>query len=245
MQVRVFADPAELGEFAAEQVLSAIAERPDAVIGLATGSSPLPLYRAWARLAADRGIDLSNVRGFALDEYAGIDRAHPESYHAVIAREVTEPLGLTPELVRVPPTEATPEAASSYEQAIANAGGVDVQILGVGRNGHLAFNEPGSPLDSRTRRIQLQPETIADNARFFASIEDVPSEAITQGLGTIMEARQLVVLAAGEAKAPAVAAALTGPVTSDLPASIAQLHPNVLFVLDEAAAALLPEGVLS
>lgn len=239
MEIRVFDSSAELGRFAAEQVLSVISQRPDAVLGLATGSSPLPLYRALAGLVTERGIDLSHTRGFALDEYAGIDQAHPESYHSVITNEVVEPLGLTPSLVEVPPAEATPEAAAEYEAAIASAGGVDVQILGIGRNGHLAFNEPGSPLDSRTRRIMLTPETITDNARFFDSQADVPTEAITQGLGTIMDARKLIIIATGEAKASAVAAAINGPVTDAMPASIAQRHPDVLYVLDRGAASKL------
>lgn len=241
MQVHIFDDAAELGAFAAEQVLSAVTARPDAVIGFATGSSPLPLYRALTELVRERRIDVTRVRGFALDEYADIDPAHPESYHSVIEHEVVEPLGLTPELVRVPPAAATPEAAAEYEAAITAAGGVDVQILGIGRNGHLAFNEPGSPLDSRTRRIALTPETIADNARFFDSAADVPTEAITQGLGTIMEARKLVIIATGEAKADAVAAAIHGPVTDEVPASIAQRHPDAVFVIDRAAASKLPE----
>lgn len=239
MTVRVFDDLAKLGRFAAEHVVEAIEAKPDAVIGLATGSTPLPLYHAWAEIVAQRGLDVSRVRGFALDEYAGIDPAHHESYHSVVDREVVQQLGLTPELVSVPPTEATAADAAAYEAAIAQAGGIDVQILGIGRNGHLAFNEPGSPLDSRTRRIALTPETIADNARFFASAADVPTEAITQGLGTIMEARKLVIVAIGGSKAEAVAAALEGPVTAELPASIAQRHPNVVFVLDTAAASLL------
>lgn len=240
MEIRVFEDSAELGRFAAEQVLTAIGQRPDPVIGFATGSSPLPLYRALTELVNERGIDLSHTRGFALDEYAGIDPAHPESYHSVITHEVVEPLGLTPSLVEVPPAEATAEAAAEYEAAIKAAGGVDVQILGIGRNGHLAFNEPGSALDSRTRRIALTPETISDNARFFDSEADVPTEAITQGLGTIMDARKLVIIATGDAKADAVAAAIHGPITVDMPASIAQRHPDAVFVLDRAAASKLP-----
>lgn len=240
MEIRVFDDTADLGRYGAEQVLQAIERRPDAVIGLATGSSPLPVYRALAHLIAERGTDVSRTRGFALDEYAGIDQSHPESYHSVITNEVVEPLGLTPSFVEVPPAEASDEAAAEYEAAIAAAGGVDVQILGIGRNGHLAFNEPGSPLDSRTRRIELTEETIADNARFFSSAAEVPTEAITQGLGTIMEARKLLIIATGEAKAAAVAAAVNGPVTESLPASIAQRHPNVVLVLDRAAASKLP-----
>ncbi|KIP51766.1 glucosamine-6-phosphate deaminase [Leucobacter komagatae] len=240
MEVRVFDEPADLGCFAAEQVIAAITEKPDAVIGLATGSSPLPLYRAWADIARERGLDLSQVRGFALDEYAGIDPAHPESYHTVVTQTVVEPVGLTPELVAVPDADASAESAAAYEAAIAAAGGIDVQILGIGRNGHLGFNEPGSPLDSRTRKVQLTAETITDNARFFDSEADVPTEAITQGLGTIMDARKLVIVAVGEAKAAAVAAAIHGPVTERVPASIAQRHANVVYVLDAAAASQLP-----
>lgn len=239
MEVRVFDDTAALGRFAAEQVLEAIVARPNAVIGLATGSSPLALYSAWAELARERGLDMSAVRGFALDEYAGIDPAHPESYRSVISATVVGPTGLTPSLVQVPATEASPEAAAAYEQAIAAVGGVDVQILGIGRNGHLGFNEPGSTVDSRTRRVTLSAETIADNARFFGSEADVPDEAITQGLGTILEARKLVIVAIGEAKAAAVAAAINGPVTEDVPASFAQRHSNVVYVLDAAAASQL------
>lgn len=245
MEVRVFDDAHSLGEFAAEQVLGAIEANPNAVIGLATGSSPLSLYAAWARLAASRGIDMSGVRGFALDEYAEIDEAHPESYHSVIRTTVVDPVGLNPELVSVPSAEATPEAAASYEAAIAASGGIDVQILGIGRNGHLGFNEPGSPFDSRTRRLDLTAETIADNARFFDSAADVPTEAITQGLGTIMEARKLVIVALGEAKADAVASAVEGPITEEMPASVAQRHANVVYVLDRAAASKLSDSVIS
>lgn len=239
MDVRVFDDTAELGRFAAEQIVAAIEARPDAVIGLATGSSPLTLYRAWAELARERGLDQSRVRGFALDEYAGIDPTHPESYHSVVTSAVVEPIGLTPELVAVPSADASVDAAAAYEDAIAAAGGVDVQILGIGRNGHLGFNEPGSPLDSRTRRVVLSAETIADNARFFDAAADVPAEAITQGLGTIMEAGKLVIVAIGKAKAHAVAQAIEGPVTDAVPASLAQRHPNVVYILDTEAASEL------
>lgn len=241
MEVRIFETPDALGEFAAERVLATVAARPDAVIGLATGSSPLPVYQAWARLARGRGVDLSRVRGFALDEYAGLDPSHPESYHSVIEKTVIEPIGLTPSLIAVPSADGSPDSAAAYETAIAAAGGIDLQILGIGRNGHLGFNEPGSELDSRTRRVVLTSETIADNARFFGSIDEVPAEAVTQGLGTILDARKLVIVATGEAKASVVAAAIHGPVTTAVPASIAQRHHDVVWVLDEAAASLLPQ----
>lgn len=229
----------EAGELAARAIADLIDSTPDAVLGLATGSSPLPVYRALARLT--EGKDLSQVRGFALDEYVGLDYSHPESYHSVINREVVEPLGLDPERVQVPPGAALDpdDAAARYEDAIRNAGGVDVQLLGIGSNGHIAFNEPGSPLDSRTRRLALTQRTREDNARFFDSIDDVPTECMTQGIGTIMEAKQIFLFAFGEGKADAIRAALEFPISTDCPASALQEHPNVTFVLDEAAASLL------
>ena len=211
--------------------------KPDAVLGLATGSSPLPVWRA---LAA-RDLDLSRVRGFALDEYVGLPAGHPESYRAVITREVVDPLGLTPSLVRVPGDDGGPIALAgeSYERAIVEAGGVDLQVLGIGRTGHIGFNEPGSSLASLTRIKTLTEQTRADNARFFDSPDQVPRHCITQGLGTILRARHLVLLAFGEAKAEAVAGALEGPVSASLPGSVVQLHPNVTVIVDEAAASRL------
>src|SRR5690606_35643054 len=187
-----------------------------------------------------RGVRMDHVRCFALDEYCGLPHDHPESYHTVIDRDATRVIGLTPELVRVPEGLGDVTAnALEYDRAIAEAGGIDLQILGIGRNGHLGFNEPGSPFDSRTREIELMPETIADNARFFDHITEVPARAITQGLGTILDARELIVVATGAAKAPAVAAAINGPVSVDLPASALREHPRVTWYLDSDAASLL------
>lgn len=224
------------GEYVARAIADLIDQTPDAVLGLATGSSPLPVYSALAQLTA--GDDLSRVRGFALDEYVGLDPAHPQSYRSVIAREVVQPLGLDPANVHVPPGDAADieTAGERYEAMIRAAGGVDVQLLGIGSNGHIAFNEPGSPLDSRTRRETLTERTRLDNARFFDSLDDVPRYCLTQGVGTILEAKRIFLLAFGEGKADAVRAALEGPVTSDCPASALQLHPDATFVLDEAAA---------
>jgi glucosamine-6-phosphate deaminase len=195
----------------------------------------LPVYQALEpRL---HGIDVSRVRGFALDEYVGLEPGHPESYRAVITREVVEPLGLTPDLVRVP-AESGPlqTAGEDYEAAILAAGGIDLQVLGIGRTGHVGFNEPGSSFASLTRVKTLTEQTRRDNARFFPSLDDVPTHCVTQGLGTILRARELVLLAFGEAKAPAVAGAVEGPVTSSLPGSVIQLHPRVTVIVDEAAA---------
>ncbi|MBC9953441.1 glucosamine-6-phosphate deaminase [Leucobacter sp. cx-42] len=244
MEIHVIADPQELGALAASHVVAAIERNSQAVIGLATGSTPLPLYRAWAASVAESKLDVSQVRGFALDEYAGISPEHPESYRSVITNEVVIPVGLTPEFVRVPPSSATDADAAEYDNAIKAAGGIDLQILGIGRNGHLGFNEPGTAFDSRTHRISLTPETIEDNARFFDSVEEVPTEAITQGLGTILDSRIALVIATGESKAAAVAAAITGEVTTDMPASILQRHPNVIWCLDTAAASQLPAELI-
>jgi glucosamine-6-phosphate deaminase len=226
------------GELAAGAIAALVAEKPDAVLGLATGSTPLT---TWSALAA-RHLDLSRVRGFALDEYVGLEPGHPESYRAVITREVVEPLGLTPELVSVPegfdPSGAV-DAGARYEAAIAAAGGVDLQVLGIGRTGHIGFNEPGSSFASRTRVKTLTEQTRRDNARFFDSVDDVPMHCVTQGLGTILEARHLVLLAFGEAKAEAVAGAVEGPVTASVPGSAVQLHPHVSVIVDEAAASRL------
>jgi glucosamine-6-phosphate deaminase len=225
------------GELGAEFVARLVAEKPDAVLGLATGSTPLPL---WHALAA-RSLDLSRVRGFALDEYIGLPPGHPESYRAVITREVVEPLGLTPSLVHVPGDDGGPVegAGARYEAAIASAGGVDIQVLGIGRTGHIGFNEPGSSLASATRVKTLTEQTRIDNARFFDSLDDVPRHCLTQGLGTILRARHLLLFAFGEAKAGAIAGAVEGPVSSSLPGSAIQLHPLVTVIVDEAAASLL------
>jgi glucosamine-6-phosphate deaminase len=234
-EVVIVRDAEAAGELAAERIARLVTGRPDAVLGLATGSTPLT---TWAALRG-RGLDLSAVRGFALDEYIGLPPGHPESYRAVITREVVEPLGLTPELVHVPGDDGGPTegAGERYEAAIAAAGGVDLQILGIGRTGHIGFNEPGSSLTSRTRVKTLTEQTRIDNARFFDSPDDVPRHCLTQGLGTILDARELVLLAFGPGKAEAVAAAVEGPLTASLPGSAIQLHPRVLVIVDEDAAA--------
>ena len=236
-EVVIVGDPAAAGELAAELIARLVGRKPDAVLGLATGSTPLPLWKA---LAA-RSLDLGRVRGFALDEYIGLPAGHPQSYRAVITREAVEPLGLDPALVRVPGDDGGPVegAGARYEALIAAAGGVDLQVLGIGRTGHIGFNEPGSSLASRTRVKTLTEQTRADNARFFDAPDDVPRHCLTQGLGTILDARHLVLLAFGEAKAAAVAGAVEGPVSSSLPGSAIQLHPQVTVILDEAAASKL------
>ncbi len=232
-EVVIVRDADEVGVVAADLIEKLVRRKPDAVLGLATGSTPLTTWKS----LATRGLDLSSVRGFALDEYVGLEPGHPQSYRAVIDREVVEPLGLTPRLVHVPGDSGPIETAGDdYEMAIEAAGGVDLQVLGIGRTGHLGFNEPSSSFASLTRIKSLAEQTRIDNARFFDSIEDVPTHCITQGLGTILRARHLVLLAMGAAKAHTVAGAVEGPVTASLPASVIQLHPRVTVIVDEDAA---------
>jgi glucosamine-6-phosphate deaminase len=225
------------GEITADAVAALVARKPDAVLGFATGSTPLSSYRA----IAARGLDLSAVRGFALDEYVGLPPGHPQSYRSVITHEVVEQLGMTPSLVRVPGDDAGPlqGAGERYEADIVAAGGVDLQLLGIGATGHIGFNEPGSSFGSLTRIKTLTARTRADNARFFDSPDEVPTHCLTQGLGTILRARHLILLAFGAKKAQAIAAAVEGPLTASAPGSAVQLHPHVTVVVDEAAASAL------
>ena len=240
MQVVIVGDPAEVGGVAAAKIGQAIHRRSDLVLGLATGSSPLGIYAELAR-QVQRGLDCSAVRAFALDEYVGLPAGHPESYRSVIHRDVVKPLGLTPSLVQVPDGTAGDVAAAcgDYERQIKEIGPVDIQILGIGSNGHIGFNEPTSSFASRTRIKTLAPNTRADNARFFASAEEVPTHCLTQGLGTILDSKGLVLVANGEKKAKAVAAMVEGPITSMCPASALQLHADATVVIDEAAASRL------
>jgi glucosamine-6-phosphate deaminase len=232
MDVVVVDDAEAVGEHVAALVLRSVERDPALVLGVATGGTPLPVYRAVARESAN----FSAVRVVALDEYVGLPVGHPASFAAYVRHEITEPLGLLTGNVVVPQG-----SGQELERRIRELGGVDLQLLGIGRNGHLAFNEPPSALDSRSRVVALSETTRRDNARAFGR-DPVPTHAVTQGLGTILEARHLVLLATGAAKADAVAAALTGPVTPDCPASVVQLHPRVTVVVDEAAAGVVFAG---
>ena len=234
-------EPARIAEVVADAIEALVRRRPDAVLGVATGSSPLPVYRELVRRhEAGTGPDWARVRVFTLDEYVGLPPGSPASYRSTIARELIEPLGIDPDRVHGPDPspEGLPDAGERYEQAIRAAGGVDLQLLGIGSDGHLAFNEPGSSLASRTRIKTLTEQTRRDNARFFGGHwEEVPVHVLTQGLGTIRDAGHLVLVATGPGKAAAVAAAVEGPVTASCPASVLQLHPHATVVLDDAAAA--------
>lgn len=246
MLLRITKDYDEMSEQAARIVAERLRKKPTLVLGLATGSTPLGTYRALIRMHREEGLDFSKVTTFNLDEYIGPGPTHPQSYHRFMEEHLFQHLNLDRRFTFIPDGKAPDVEAHCdwYEEHIRFSGGIDIQILGVGRNGHLAFNEPGSSLGSRTRIKPLSEETRRDNARFFASPQEVPTHAITMGIGTIMEARELILLASGEAKADAVKAAVEGPVTAIVPASIMQMHRRAYVVVDQPAAAKLTRTYL-
>jgi len=232
----------ELARLAAGAVGSLLQTRPSAVLGLATGSSPLPIYDELVRLHLEQGLSFAEARAFTLDEYVGLPLEHPQRYRNVIGHELTERVDFQPGAVQGPDglAEDLVAACASYEEAIAASGGVDLQILGIGTDGHVGFNEPGSSLASRTRIKTLTEQTRADNARFFdADIHQVPQHCLTQGLATIMAARHIVLIATGRTKAIAVHQLVEGPVSAMWPATILQHHPHVTVLIDQAAAGRL------
>jgi glucosamine-6-phosphate deaminase len=239
MEVVPLPGAAEVGVLAADTIEALVVARPRAVLGLATGSSPLPTYQELIRRhAAGTGPTYDGVRCFTLDEYVGLPPGHPQSYRETVLRELTDPLGIGRDRVAGPDPrpEGLADAGLRYEDAIVAAGGVDLQVLGIGADGHLAFNEPGSSLASLTRIKTLTEQTRRDNARFFGSVDEVPHHALTQGLGTILRARHLLLVASGAGKAEAIAAAVEGPLSATCPASVLQLHPHVSLLIDDAAA---------
>ncbi|WP_085912371.1 MULTISPECIES: glucosamine-6-phosphate deaminase [Pseudonocardia] len=237
----VLPDPAACGAAVADAVADALtgAAGGPVNLGLATGSSPLPAYAELVRRHRRDGLSFRAARAFLLDEYLGLPRDHPQAYRQVIRRELTDHLDIDPAAVHAPDGTASDPAAAAadYERLLTAAGPIDVQILGIGRNGHVGFNEPGSAPGSTTRVVALTERTRTDNARFFDRLQDVPHRVLTQGMGTIGRAAHLVLVATGPDKAPAVAAAVHGPVTTALPASLLQRHPHCTVVLDPAAAA--------
>jgi glucosamine-6-phosphate deaminase len=242
MEIVILPDRAAIGGLAADAITQLLQRKPDAVLGLATGSSPEPVYDALADRYAAGAVSFARARGFTLDEYVGLAADHPETYRNVIHRDFVSRVDFAPGAVSGPDGLATdiPAACAAYEAAIVAAGVVDLQILGIGTDGHIGFNEPGSSLASRTRIKTLTRQTRIDNARFFdGDVDAVPTHCLTQGLGTIMAARHVVLVAAGAGKAEAVHHLVEGPVSALWPATILQHHPHVTVLLDGAAASRL------
>jgi glucosamine-6-phosphate deaminase len=222
---------------AARIIAKKLNDKPNAVIGLATGSTPLPLYKKLIEL----NLDWSQVTTFNLDEYIGLPREHPQTYHTFMWESLFKHININPANVHIPDGNAAdiPKFCADYEALILAKGGIDIQVLGIGTDGHIGFNEPTSSLVSRTRIKTLTQQTIKDNARFFGSPEEIPIHVITMGIGTIMDARQNILLAFGENKARIIAESVEGPIQAINPASVLQMHPDAKFCIDTAAASLL------
>ena len=238
MEIIIHDSPEEIGKSAARHVARVMNAKPNAVLGLATGSTPLGLYKELVRMHREEGLDFSQITTFNLDEYVGLSKDHPQSYHYFMHEHLFNHVNIAPQNIHIPSgTTHNYEAFCLwYEKQILDCGGIDLQILGIGTDGHVAFNEPGSSLGSRTRIKTLARQTIDDNARFFDDPSDVPIYSITMGVGTILEAKKILLLANGKKKADPIAAAIEGPVTSMCTASALQLHRDTLFYLDRDAA---------
>ena len=241
MEIVIQPSPEAASVVAAKIIAQLVRRKPAAVLGLATGSTPLATYRELVRMHREDGLDFSRVRTFNLDEYVGLAHEHPQSYHAFMQENLFRHLNVPRENIRIPNGLAADVAAecAAYEEAIRAAGGIDLQVLGIGTDGHIGFNEPSSSLASRTRIKTLTARTRSDNARFFGTVESVPIHVVTMGVGTIMDARQVLMLAFGSGKAKAIAEAVEGPIMAMNPASILQMHPVAKCLIDEPAAANL------
>ena len=242
MEIIIQPTPEAGSTVAAQIIAKLVRQKPDSVLGLATGSTPLGTYRELIRMHREEALDFSKVATFNLDEYVGLPAGHPQSYRAFMAENFFDHVNVNIRRTYIPDGTArdVPAECTRYEAAIVAAGGIDLQLLGIGTDGHIGFNEPSSSLASRTRIKTLTERTRADNARFFGgNLAQVPMHCITMGVGTIMAAREVLLLAFGANKAEAVAAAVEGPVTAMNPASVLQMHPVAKCITDEAAAGRL------
>ncbi len=237
MRVIIESSGDDVSRRGANFVAALVRSKPDCVLGLATGGTPLGVYAELIRMHREEGLDFSQVTTFNLDEYVGLAATHPQSYRHFMQTYLFEHVNLVPANTHVPDGRALDfqTHCRQYEQRIKDAGGIDLQLLGIGSDGHIAFNEPGSSLGSRTRLKTLASETIRDNARFFGGEDQVPRLAITMGVGTILESRQCLLLAIGQGKAAAIRSTVEGPVTAQVTASALQLHQDVIIVADEDA----------
>ncbi|NOZ61779.1 MAG: glucosamine-6-phosphate deaminase [Calditrichaeota bacterium] len=241
MLVAIKKDYDEMSKTAAQLIAELIRKKPDCVLGFATGSTPLGTYKELIRLHREEGLDFSKITTFNLDEYVGLPPSHSQSYHYFMWENLFKHINVDRRFVHIPQGMADDVElfCEWYEQKIEESGGLDMQILGIGGNGHIAFNEPGSSLGSRTRIKTLDELTKRDNARFFEQDEEVPKYAITMGVGTIMDAKELLLLASGTQKADAIKQTVEGPITALYPATIVQMHRKATIVCDEEAASLL------
>ncbi|MBQ7278240.1 MAG: glucosamine-6-phosphate deaminase [Clostridia bacterium] len=227
-----------IAAMAAQQYVSLLKNKPNAILGGATGSTPLGLYAELVRLNKAGEISFKDASSFNLDEYVGLDGSHDQSYRYFMDHNLFDHIDIDKSRTHVPSGIDISDPAA-YDKAIAAAGGVDLQLLGIGNNGHIGFNEPGTPFGSLTHVVELTESTREANKRFFASIDDVPTHAVTMGIKTVMQAKSIILMATGPAKAPIMKQMLQGPVTEEVPASVLQLHPDVTVYMDFEAASLL------
>ncbi|KRQ86457.1 Glucosamine-6-phosphate deaminase 1 [Caloramator mitchellensis] len=223
---------------AALMVAGQILLKPNSVLGLATGSTPLYMYRELVRMHREEDLDFSSITTFNLDEYVGLNQDNINSYHYYMFDNLFNHVNIKKENIFIPDgmAENLYEECKRYEKLIKDRGGIDLQILGIGKNGHIGFNEPDLKFEATTHVVELDDETIKANSRFFSSIDEVPRRAISMGIKTIMHSRKIILLASGEEKAEAVKKAIFGPIIPGLPASVLQLHPDVTIILDREAA---------
>ncbi len=241
MRIIIFPSANQVADFCAQTIADAITQKPNTVIGLATGSTPVASYQKLIKKHNEKNLSFAKVRSFNLDEYIGLETSHPQSYHYFMNQQLFNHIDINPENTHLPDGLHNDFSASCIisEEKIKKCGGIDLQILGIGENGHIGFNEPTSSLSSRTRVKTLSAQTIASNGRFFDQGETQPELSITMGIGTIMESKKILLLATGEQKKQAVAHLVEGPVSAFHPASILQMHKNAMIIIDESAASLL------
>ncbi|KPU27374.1 glucosamine-6-phosphate deaminase [Caloranaerobacter sp. TR13] len=241
MKVIIVKDYEEMSRKAANIVASQIILKPDSVIGLATGDTPKGMYRELIRLYNNGDIDFANIKTFNLDEYYGLPKENPQSYHYYMMENLFNHVNIKKENIHIPNgmTESIEKECEEYEKKIQQAGGIDLQVLGIGRNGHIGFNEPDLKFEAKTHLVELDEDTIKANSRFFNSIQEVPTKAISMGIKTIMHARKILLLASGKEKAEAIYKAVKGKIIPEVPASVLQLHPDVIVIADKEAASLL------
>jgi len=241
MEIIIQPDPTAVSAMAARIVARLIADVHRAVLGLAAGKTPLGLYAELVRMHGDDDLDFERVTTFNLDEYVGLPREHPSSYHSFMTEHLFRHVNIDPTRAFVPDgnAEDIPDCCSRYERSIRETGGIDLQVLGIGKQGHIGFNEPSSSLASRTRIKTLTEATRADNAEEFGGVENVPRHVLTMGIGTILDSKACLLLATGKQKAAAVAKAVEGPVSAMVPASALQMHEHVTVLVDQDAASEL------
>lgn len=242
MQIYRAKDYEDMSKKAANIIASQIVLKPDCVLGLATGSTPIGAYKNLVEKYEQGDLDFSQVTTVNLDEYKGLPRENDQSYYYFMHDNLFDHVNVKPENTHLPDgtKEDSDEECARYEELIRTLGGQDLQLLGLGHNGHIGFNEPDAIFEKATHCVDLQESTIEANKRFFASSDDVPRQAYTMGIGTIMQAKKILVVVSGEDKADTVAKAFFGPVTPEVPASILQFHKDVILVADEAALSKVP-----